>query len=169
LLKHYQREKYGVKTTFFRLAAACILTMSMGSASFGQESETDTMNVLDFSVKLAKQLGIGDGIPQEPELQQVLEVFPEDLGDILKVYHPEEPVTRILAVQVFSFFLEPEEVDRLLNAGDMEDPLSREVIMELFEQCTYEGDVLTYIEPAGHEFSEDLETRQSEIYQDSVS
>ena len=136
---------------------ACIFSFSAFSA------ETDPMNVKDFAMKLAKELNVSKDIKGET-LKDIGMVFPENLQAIFNNFKGVG-VTRGLAIDVFSYFLNANEIDSLRMAGSPQDLLTAADIDALFSKSSKEGEVLTYIRPPSHSFTNRLDTKLNELYQ----
>lgn len=136
----------------------CMFSFSVLSA------ETDsTMSVKDFALKLAKELNVEKDIKGET-VGDIVKVFPENLQAIFNDYK-EHAVSRKLAMDIFSYFLDANEIESLKMAGKEDDFLSTADIDALFSKSSKEGEVLTYIRPPGHSFTNRLDHKLNELYQ----
>ncbi|MBN2143852.1 MAG: hypothetical protein JW774_04425 [Candidatus Aureabacteria bacterium] len=138
----------------------CFLSFSV----FAVKSVTPTVSDKDFALRLAKELNIANEIKGN-SYKDIVAVFPENFQDILNEYKGEEPVIRKLAAEIFSYFLDLKEIDSLQKAGNAGDSLTPEEIDALFAKCSKEGNVLTYIVPPGHSFTNRLDPKLNELYQ----
>ena len=140
------------------------LIISLFSFSvFSAETDATTVNVKDFALKLAKELNIDKDI-QGDALADIVKVFPENLQAIFNDFKGVV-VTRGLAADIFSYFLDANEIDSLRMAGQETDLMAPADIDALFSKSSKEGDVLTYITPPSHSFTNRLDTKLNELYQ----
>ena len=151
-----------MKKGFILIAAFLIM-----AASFVFAQEATSMTVKDFALKLAKELKIDKDIKGD-SLTDIISVFPENLKNIFASYQGEM-VNRQLAVDIFSYFLDPKEIDTLKGAGSANDMLSLSNIDNSFSMASREGDVLTYITPPTHSFTNRLDSKLEELYQSKGS
>lgn len=132
--------------------------------SFSVLSAADaTMNVKDFALKLAKELNIDKDIKGDA-LGDAVKVFPENLQGIFNDFKGDV-VTRGLCTDIFAYFLDANEIEALRMAGKETDQMSAADIDALFAKSSKEGDVLTYITPPSHSFTNRLDPKLNELYQ----
>lgn len=150
------------KQTILFSLLICLFSFSVLSAV------TDsTMSIKDFALKLAKELNIDKDIKGDT-LGDIVKVFPENLQTIFNDYKGDV-VTRKLSIDIFSYFLDANEIEVLTMAGKESDSLSVSDVDALFSKSSKEGDVLTYITPPSHSFTNRLDTKINEVYQSEGS
>jgi hypothetical protein len=147
------------KNTYILGLLICFLSFS----AFAIKS-TNTLSDKDFALKLAKELNLENEIKGN-SYSDIVTAFPENFQAIFKGYKGEELVNRKLAVDIFSYFLDVKEIDTLKKAGMENDTLTAEEIDSLFAKCSKEGNVLTYIVPPSHAFTNRLDPKLNELYQ----
>lgn len=145
------------KIIYLMCIFALLLTANVFSA--GQN-----MSVHDFALRLAEELNIAEDIKGD-KFSELLNVFPESIQEILGSHKKNDLVARKLSVDIFSYFLDPNEIDSLMMEGDEADLLTNEEIEALFEKSSREGEVLTFITPPGHSFVNRLDTKINELDQ----
>lgn len=151
------------KPTMKKQAMIFSLLLFVFSFSVLAAAADSTMAVKDFALKLAKELNIDKDIKGDT-LGDMVKVYPENLQAIFSEFKGDF-VTRKLAVDIFSYFLDANEIESLAMAGKEEDLLSAEDIDTLLSKSSKEGDVLTYITPPSHSFTNRLDTKINEVYQ----
>ena len=146
-----------------QILLSCLLVCLFSFSVLLSAATENTMTVKDFALKLAKELNIDKEIKGDT-LADIIKVFPENLQAIFNGFKGDV-VTRGLAVEIFSYFLDVNEIDALKMAGQLGEPLSLADIDSLFEKSSKEGEVLTYITPPSHSFTNRLDTKLNEVYQ----
>ncbi len=152
-----------------KLLSVCSVIFFMAFAVNAQASIDNFMKIDTFLSKLVKEMGLLTEVNQQAQYADQLNLLPEEIAANFNQINAQDFVTRGLTASIFSFFLDPNEITLLLSQGAEGEYVDANVIFDLFQKCSYNNQVLTYRKPPAYSFSQKLETKLADIYEEPVS